>query len=341
MSFIFSILAVGLLIALHECGHFIAARQVGMKVLKFSIGLLRAIASWTSKKTGTTYQVGILPFGGFVQIKGMNPFEKGAFEDSTSYQMKSIWARGLVIVAGPLANLLTAWAILCFTYTAGHPEHVDEPRIGFTVPAEPAEKVGLQADDRVLTFDGEPIRTWGDLASRLHAHPDKEVTLEIRRGDKRFKVKVVPENKNGIGLIGIGQATKIVSLPLHIAAAAAAYKCAQVIGDILATIKMKLSGSGGNVQTLGPVGIVKMAANTLNMGIRPFLALVAYLSIMLALFNILPLPALDGGRIIFLIYELVTRRRLSPKIDAIVNTIGFLILIGFLLLMTVKEVFVD
>ncbi|MCP4605507.1 MAG: site-2 protease family protein [Proteobacteria bacterium] len=341
MSLLISILAVGLLIALHEGGHFFAARQVGMTVIKYSIGFFRSALSWTSKKTGTIYQIGILPFGGFVQIKGMNPFEEGAFEDHASYQMKSVWRRGLVIVAGPLANLLTAWVLLFGLYMAGHPEYVDEPRVGFTVPGGPAEKTGIRADDLVLTFNEEPLKTWVDLASRLHAHPDQEVTLEIRRGDENLEVKVVPKNKNGIGLIGIGQATQTVSLPLHIAAAAAVVKCAQIVDGIISAIGSILGGSGGAVQTVGPVGIVKMAATTLDVGVRQFLALVAYLSIMLALFNLLPLPALDGGRTVFLLYELVTRRRVSPKVDAMVSTVGFLLLVGLLLLMTVKEVFVD
>jgi regulator of sigma E protease len=340
MSLLVSMLAVGLLIALHEAGHFIAAKKMGMTVVKYSIGLFNAIASWTSKKSGTTYQIGILPFGGFVQIKGMNPFEKGAFEESNSYQMKPVWRRALVIVSGPIANLLTAWALLTGLYTAGHPEHVNEPGVGFTVPDAPAEKAGIRAGDRIVTFNGEPLKTWEDLASRLHANPDKEVTLTIERGLERIEVKITPENKNGIGLIGISQPTKTVYLPIHVAGVAAAIKCAEVVGGILGALGKVVGGSGGEVQTVGPVGIVKMAATTLDSGFRQFLALVSYLSIMLFLFNLLPIPALDGGRALFLLWEIVTRRRVNPKLDAIANIAGFLVLVGLLVVMTFKELFI-
>ena len=118
MSWIVIIIALGILIALHELGHYGLARLLGMKVMKYSIGFFKPIFSWTSAKSDITYQIGAIPLGGFVQIKGMNPFEEGAFEAPDSYQMQSTWKRGLVIIAGPVANLLIAWVIL-FTLVAG------------------------------------------------------------------------------------------------------------------------------------------------------------------------------------------------------------------------------
>ena len=339
MSTLVSILAVGLLIALHEMGHFIAARRMGMKVLRFSVGLLHSIASWTSKKSGVVYQIGVIPFGGFVQIKGMNPFEEGAYDDPESYQTKPAWRRVLVLVAGPFANLLIAWAILFGLYMGGHPEPLNEPRVGFTVPGEPAEKAGILRDDLVLKLNNEPLSTWSDLASKLHGSPDKAVTLEIERENKNLTIEVVPANKNGIGLIGIGQATKIVYLPPHIAAAAAGIKCYQVVAGNLTALAGLVSGQAGDMQPVGPVGIVKMAATTLDTGFREFLALVALLSLMLFLFNLLPLPALDGGRGVFLLFEIITRRRVSPRVDVIVNATGFLLLISLILMMSVRELF--
>ncbi len=341
MSIFISILAVGLLIALHEAGHFLAARRVGMTVLKYSIGFFNSLVSWKSEKSGTVYQIGMVPLGGFVQIKGMNPFEEGAYDDASSYQTKSTFSRAKVLLAGPFANLGIAWIILFFLYMGGHPEYVDEPRVGSTVPGAPAEKAGIKPGDHVVTLNGEVLNTWGDLASRLHKHPDNEVTLEIQRNDDPIQVKVTPENKNGIGLIGIRQPEKMVYLAPHTAALAAAIRCAQVIGGTFSSLASLVGGDAKNVQPVGPVGIVKMAASSLNTGISEFFALVAYLSIMLFIFNLLPFPGLDGGRGVFLLYESVSRRRVSPKVDAVVNAIGFVLLVGLLVLITFKEIFLS
>lgn len=339
MSIFIAILSLGLLVALHEMGHFFAARLSGMKILRFSVGFFHPIASWTSKKTGTIYQLGAVPLGGFVQIKGMNPFEEGAYEDPASYQTKSAWRRASVLFAGPLANLVVAWAVLFGLYMAGNPEPVNESRVGYTVPGEPAAQAGILSGDQVLSLNGKPLATWQDLATALHAHPDKEVTLDIQRGEERILFKVTPANKNGIGLIGIGQATRMVYLPPHIAMVAAGIKCYQVIAINVSALASLASGAASDVQPVGPVGIVKMAATTLDSGFRQFLALVAFLSIMLFAFNLLPIPALDGGRAVFLLIEVLTGRAISPRIDVTVNAIGFLLLIGLLAFMSVKELF--
>ncbi len=337
-STIVAVFALGVLIALHEAGHFFVARRMGMKVLKYSIGFMTPIAKWTSRKTGIDYQIGILPLGGFVQIKGMNPFEEGAYEDADSYMVKPAWRRGMVILAGPVSNLLIAWVMLFALFMVGNPQAVDEARIGFTVSGEPAERAGLEAGDRVLSIDGERIETWGELAGAMHENPGNRLTLEVRRGKERVFVQVTPKEQGGIGLIGIGQPTERISLPFHQAAVAAAVRCYELTAGTLGGLYGAITGTVKGVQTVGPVGIVEMASSALQRGVTVFLALMAYLSLMLFLFNLLPLPALDGGRAAFLLYEMVTRRRVSPKVDAAVNTIGFLLLIGLLILMSVKDV---
>jgi regulator of sigma E protease len=339
MSFAVSILVVGLLIAFHELGHFIAARKMGMKVLRFSLGFGWPIISRRSKKTDVVYQVGALPLGGFVQIKGMNPFEKGAQDDPGSYQTKPVWRRFLVVVAGPLANFLGAWALLFGLYLAGLPEYVDEPRVGETISGGPADRAGIQADDLVLALNRKKIETWHELASGLHQHPDEQVELEIERDGQLLLLTVTPEEKNGIGLIGIRQPTRTVHLPLHIAAWGALVKCVGVVAGTLQALFGWIGGTATDVQPVGPVGIVKLAAQTLQMGARPFLALTAYLSLMLFLFNLLPIPALDGGRGVFLLYELISRRRVSKRVDLVVNATGFILLMGLILIVTAKEIF--
>jgi len=337
MSIAISIIALGILVAFHELGHYAAARAVGMRVLRYSIGFFKPVFSWTSRKTGIVYQVGALPLGGFVQIKGMNPFEEGAFEDADSYQTKAAWKRAAVIAAGPIANFALAFVALAVLFSVGNPVEVNESRVGVVSRGGPAERAGIRIDDRVLAFDGTPISTWDELAGHLNASPDRRVTLLVRRGKVTRTIAVTPEDKGGVGLIGIGPPTTTVRLPVHEAVGAAFGKCVSAIGMTLGAFASWLTGEETKMSPVGPVGIVKMAASSLDVGVAHFVAFVTYLSLMLFLFNLFPLPALDGGRCLVLLGESIARRRLNRTVDAYVNTAGFFLLLGLIVVITVKE----
>lgn len=337
MSIAIAILAIGILIALHELGHFWAARLMGMKVEKFSVGFFFPIAKWTSKKTGIVYQIGAVPLGGFVQIKGMNPFEDDAFEDPASYQMKSAWRRAVVILAGPVANFVIAFALYFGLGIAGLPEDLDESGVGEVIAGAPAAEAGLQAGDDILEVNGEEIATWTGLVDKLQSSPGQELELLILRDGERITLPVTPRDDNGVGRIGIYPPTRLVHLGPWTAAKASFSKCVGLIEDTVVGLAGMIAGTAKDVSPVGPVGIVKMAAAALNTGVNHFFSLMAYLSVMLFMFNMFPLPALDGGRGVFLLYEVVTRRRVNKKVDAVVNTVGFFILIALLLLITGKE----
>ena len=339
ISTLVSVFALGLLIALHELGHFSAARRMGMKVLRYSIGLMHPIFSWTSKRSEITYQVGMVPFGGFVQIKGMNPYEPGAYIDQDSFQYKSALRRLFVIVAGPIANLIVAWIILFVLFTFGLPETIDKPVIGKVFEDRPAASAGLQSGDRVTRVNQKEVTTWGELAAAINAHPGQEITLEYFRGEAPLSLSVTPEDAGGTGIIGITPATEIVSLPVHMAAVAAAERCGTIVYGTLKGLGQLVTGTAQNMQAVGPVGIVKMASSTLQTGLREFFSLMVYLSLMLFIFNLLPLPALDGGRAFGLLFEIVTRKRVNKKLEAITNTVGFFVLLAMILGITIKELF--
>jgi regulator of sigma E protease len=338
MNVFVSIFAVGILIALHELGHFWVARLAGMKVLRYSVGFLHPIASWTSKKTGIAYQIGIVPLGGFVQIKGLNPFEDGAYEDSDSYQMQPIWKRAAVVVAGPLANFLIAWALMFALLMAGIPEPIDEPVIGAIEPGTPAAASALAEGDRLVYVGGAKLESWGDLVQAISAHPGERVNLIVKRGERQLALSIVPADRDGVGKIGVRQAEEYRSLPPLQAAWGALRSCGRHVARTVGFLALIIGGEADAGEgVMGPLGIVKTAARTLDTGALAFLALMAYLSLMLALFNLFPLPALDGGRGVFLLFEAITRRRVNKKVDAIVNTVGFLLLMGVIVLITFGE----
>lgn len=339
MSIVISIFAVGMLIVLHELGHFTAARQMGMRVLRFSIGFFNAVWSHTSKKSGTVYQIGVLPLGGGVQIKGMNPFEEDANTDPASYQNKSILRRAYVLLAGPGANLAVAFIILFVLYaSSGTPQYLDKSGVGSVVPGSPAEEAGLLKGDEIIAANRKPLEKWEDLTRELRASPDKEVRLDVKRDNAMLVLNVTPMNENGIGKIGIAQPVEYVPMPVHLAAIGSAVKCGEVIKGSLLSIASLLSFNTDEVQAVGLPGIIKMTASSLDSGVKEFFALTAYISLMLFLFNLLPLPALDGGRGVFLLYEAVFRRKVNPKVDVIVNSTGFLLLVGLLIFMSIRDI---
>jgi regulator of sigma E protease len=190
----------------------------------------------------------------------------------------------------------------------------------------------------VLTIDGESIETWEQLAAGMHDRPGKRCELMVRRAGQTLRIEVTPEDKGGQGRIGIGPASDLVQLPLGQALGTAAVRSAQLtIGTLVGLAKLA-TGQAKGVETSGIVGIVDMARSSLDLGVRRFLDFIAYLSLVLFLFNLLPLPALDGGRITFLLFEMISRRRVPAKVDVWVNSVGFFLLLGLMLWLTGKDI---
>ena len=340
ISWIVIIISLGFLVAFHEFGHYGIARLLGMKVVKYSIGFFKPIFSWTSQKTGTIYQIGALPLGGFVQVKGMNPFEEGAFTDSDSYQMFSPWKRSLVIVAGPIANLLIAWLVVfALKGISGYPEELNEAGVGKLVPEAPAEQVGLETGDRILSINDVKVTTFDDVVEQIGKNGGKKTALLIQRDGRRFPVTITPEDQGGVGKIGVYPPTRTVRVPMGEAARFATLKCIQVLGDTLGALWGMITRTRDDVQASGPPKILKEAKVQFDYGPTYFLSFMSFISLMLFLFNLLPVPALDGGRTVFLLYEVITRKRVNKKFDAMVNTAFFFLLVTLLVIISVKEIF--
>lgn len=342
MGWIVIILTLGILIAFHELGHYWLARLLGMKVIKYSIGFSKPIFTWTSAKTDITYQIGAIPLGGFVQVKGMNPFEEGAFEAPDSYQMQSVWKRGLVIVAGPIANLLIAWVILfALVAMVGFPNELNQSGVGQVIPKTPAASAGLQKGDRILQINGVTVKTFDDLVTHIGQNPGKKTLLLVQREGRRFPVPITPENQNGVGKIGVYPPSEMVRQPVGDAAIFATLKSAQVLKDALSGLWGMITRSRKDVEPAGPPRILKMAKVQYDNGAIDFLAFMSFVSLMLFLFNLLPIPALDGGRTVFLLYEVITRKRVNKRLDAMLNTIFFFLLMALVAIISVKEIFFD
>ena len=338
MFIVVAVVGLGLLIVLHEGGHFLVARLCGMKVERFSIGFGPTLLGF--KWGGTTFQIAPIPLGGFVQITGMNPNEEFDKNDPSVYPNRPRWMRLLTILAGPVANYFTAWALMLFVLLAwGMPsktQKIIEPS-----PNKPAMLAGMRANDVLVSANGQPVSADAPISDVIRAGAGAPVTIKVLRAGQPMTFVVTPEHvASGAYQVGIQIGAIDERTPVSFGSAikeATIYPYYASIGILVSLSDM----IRGRVQPdlEGPIGITKKMAKAAQRGAVDFLAMIIALSVYLGLFNLLPVPALDGGRALFLGIESVTRRNVNPRIEAAVHTAGFVLLLGVLVVVTVKDIF--
>jgi regulator of sigma E protease len=332
-----AVLAVSLLIVIHECGHYFAARAVGMRVERFSFGFGPVLLSF--RRGETLFALSAIPIGGYVSVAGTSTAEVDA-EDRGSYANKAAWQRFLFVLAGPVMNYLTAilvaWALLA-TFGLGSPD--PSARVGQLVPGMPAEVAGLRPGDRIASVAGTPVETWDDLVGEIRRHPGETIVFEVLRGEgaaaERQVVRVTPQQKDG--KVGFGPA-KLTERAGALAAVPAAIRATN------ANLGAQLAGFASiftrkqRAELSGPIGIAQELVRGARAGLERFLELVWAISVGLAVLNLLPFPALDGSRLLFLGYELVTRRRVNERVEGLIHTGGFVVLLVLILAVSYGDV---
>ncbi|HTJ41472.1 MAG TPA: M50 family metallopeptidase [Kofleriaceae bacterium] len=362
MYWIGAILAIGLLIVVHEAGHYFVARWCKMRVERFSIGFGPALTGWRSKKTGTFFQIAPIPFGGFVEIKGMNIVEEVDPDDHSAYPNRPAWQRFVTIFAGPATNYLTAvvLALVLFTFAG-----ISQREVYYGVHSIDdgyAAKQVLEPHDRILALNGtkiwwngpndESVSLQETLKASQHpvdpAHPPAKdtlgepVTLSILRDGTPLDVKVQPkfDDTKDIMAYRLGvhldqQADRAHVGPVGVVTAAFRYPVDKT-GEILSGFYQIIFGHA-KAYVAGPGGMAEMVKDAFVLGWVDVFELMMMLNVYLGLFNLLPLPALDGGRLVFLGYEMATRRRPNPRVEATVHMVGILILAVIMVLVTFKD----
>ena len=328
-----AILGLAVLMVVHEGGHYLAARRFGMRVTKFSIGFGPTLWKHRPKGSPTTFQVAIVPFLAYVQIAGLNPYEEIDPKDPGSYANASLWGRIATIVAGPLANYLFASVLMFFGFLLGGNQMVDETSMRVNIaPEGPAAQAGIQKGDRIIAVNGEGIRDWDHLKQIVGAHPGEKVDIEIERGEGRLHVFPTPIGDGDTkGKILVGPYTAWQPVTAGQAVVLSVTEPPKVVYNLVTGLARMIAGKE-KPELSGPVGIVKETASAAKSGAHVYLKLLGALSAYLGGFNLLPLPALDGGRLLFLLYEATSRRRADAKVEAKVHAIGllmFLTLIAF------------
>jgi regulator of sigma E protease len=325
MAIAVAIVGLGLLIAAHEAGHLVLARLMGMRVEIFSIGFGPRIAGF--KWGDTEYRLSALPLGGYCKIAGFTPDDPAALDpnDTGSYMNKPAWRRFLVIAAGPAINYLVAFLIIAGLYvTHGFP-NLTTTQVA-VVPDGPAAAAGMQTGDRVVAVDGVPVSSINELRRELQkSDAPHERRIEVVRGGERKTLFVRPDR----GTISVTPDQVLVRLSALQAIPSAARDVWALSAADLRALFDVVRGKG-TASLAGPVAIVRQASAEVRRGLADFAGILANISVGLALFNFLPVPALDGGRLVFLGYELVTRRRVNHRIESVVHVVGLLLLLGLL-----------
>jgi regulator of sigma E protease len=339
-------LALGFLIIVHEGGHYFVARWCGMRVERFSIGFGPGIFKRTAK-SGTVFQIAPILFGGFVEIKGMNIAEDVDPNDRQAYPNRPAWQRFITILAGPATNYLSA-IVLAFGLFTCH--GMDAPRTHSLVMGTKAEfdAVGkILPNDEILAVDGSPlvIGQGLTLSQRVQEKKGAPVVLTVLRNGAKQDISVVPKlgkldekDDKQVYMLGLQlSATQVVDVGVGTAAKEAVIYPVRKTKEIAVGL-YSLIDHPDQADLGGPVRILGEFQKAFEEGFVWGIRLLMLLSVYLGLFNLFPLPALDGGRLVFLGYELVTRRRANPKIEAMVHMGGIMVLFVVMIIATYNDV---
>jgi regulator of sigma E protease len=340
MAILLAILGISALVIVHEAGHYLGARAFGMRVLRFSIGFGPTIAKWQPPGSPTVFQIGAIPFLAYVQIAGMNPAEENDPNDPELYSNKSVLGRFVAIFGGPFANYLTASILVFILATLGHhgENAPHEPMVVETVQAgTPAQKAGVRAGDVIRAADDKPVRHVGDLIDITSKRAGKPTPYVIERGGKTLApFTITPMNDNGRGIIGIVPKLRTDPMPVGRAIGyAVVYPFELTRHQLQGFVDMIRQGSTEGV--VGPVGMVKIVATRTSSFVQLANVLIL-ISVALGMFNLLPLPGLDGGRLGFLVYEMITQKRANERVENMVHAVGLVLLLCLIALVTLRDV---
>ncbi|HXF48786.1 MAG TPA: RIP metalloprotease RseP [Verrucomicrobiae bacterium] len=341
-----TIFVLGLLVFVHELGHFLAAKRAGVRVERFSLGFPPKLIG---KKIGETeYMISWLPLGGYVKLAGESLDEEES-NQPYSLQVKPAWVKAIIFAAGPLMNFLTAFLLLWGVFYVSGDVEIDKSKIviGTVAPGSPAERAGIKPGDIIFSLNGERIGRFDSLAEKIYSLPGQAVELAWVSGNDTLRKTLVTMkeesyNEKGekifVGRVGIQQAFSRKPVGFFTAGERAGITTVAFTGQVVRFVKGLFTREFSLKSVGGPVFISKIAGQEASRGFSSLLFFTALLSVNLALLNLFPIPALDGGHLLFLAIEGIIRRPISVKARAIVTQIGFGLLLLLIVFVTYNDV---
>lgn len=347
MTILSAILLFGFLIFIHELGHFILAKINRVRVLKFSLGFGPKVIG---RQIGETeYLLSAIPLGGYVKMLGEETEDEAEEPDpARSYKNQPVLKRISIVFAGPLFNLLAAVVIFFFIFLNGIPTLL--PVIGEVLGDSPAARAVLVTGDRIIEINGTPIKYWSDMTEIIHESPEKQLTMTVQRNSARTTISVTPERKKTkdlfgeekeIGLIGVKPSGDTVVVKENLPAAVRnAFSRTWEISVLTVVGIVKLIQRIIPADTIGgPILIFQLAEKQASAGVLNFFTFAAVISINLAILNLLPIPVLDGGHLLFLAIEKVRKKPLSERVIMVSQRIGMALLVLLMALALYNDIF--
>lgn len=348
------LVVLSVLVLIHELGHFITAKKLGIKVEEFGFGFPPRVFG---KRIGETlYSINLLPIGGFVKLFGEDAAGGGSVRRTTNDEPKTdlkraffarpAWQKVIVILAGVIMNFILAVVLISYLFSArGVALPTEHVRIIEVLQNSPAQAAGLRAGDEVIRVDKAVIKDTNEFIKITHSKLGAPVKLDIKRDGREFVLEVTPRKTypKGEGPLGVAiTSIEIKKYPWYQApfyGTLEAFKFSWLILSGLGKMLFDLVTTGQKPTGIaGPVGVAQLTGQAVSYGLDATLWFVALLSLNLAVINILPIPALDGGRLFFILIELVTRRKVNPRYEAMAHAIGLAVLLGLILLITFFDV---
>ncbi len=338
------IVVLGVLVFVHELGHYLAARWRGVHVEAFSIGFGRAITQWTDRR-GTVWKLAWLPLGGYVKLHGQErpedvaPEVRASWLPGRTFHEKSVLSRAIVIAAGPAANFLLAIVLFAVLFgTVGR--QVSTPVIGEIMADSAAARSGLVSGDRVQAIDGAPVAKFEDIQRIIAASPDRLLRMDVLRDGQARTVEVTPSVRDAgegrrVGVLGVrSAATEFTRLGPVAAIASGAAQTWDVTVQTIAGLGQMISGGRNTDELGGPLRIAQLSGQVAQLGIASLVSFIALLSVNLGLINLFPIPILDGGHLVFLTIEGIRGRALPPRAQEYGYRGGFALLISLFIFAT-------
>jgi regulator of sigma E protease len=331
MTILVAILVFSVIILVHELGHFLIARYVGIEVEEFSIGFGPKLASIGA--AGTNFSLRAIPMGGYVRMLGEE--EDSGLDNPASYQNKAPLQRMAVIAAGPIMNFFLALLLFVIIFGAIG-VYANEPIIGETISGLPADQAGLAAGDVIVAIDSQNMQTWEDVQKSIRLSQGKSMVFTVRRDGRLLELEITPRMGEEFAEVGIIPPTKRLSLGASIQEGFS--QTYLLTREILISLGKIITRQLPAEDITGPIGIVYYVGQAARAGLVNVLYLAALISVNLGLFNLLPIPALDGSKLAFLGLEIVRRRPLDPKKENLVHLVGFALLISLMLIVMYRDI---
>jgi regulator of sigma E protease len=354
MSILIFLLVLSILVLVHELGHFIAAKRSGVLVEEFGIGFPPRLFGIKIKET--IYSVNLIPLGGFVKLYGEEYDEisqkskvKSKKLKNQAFAYKNPWQKILIIVAGVLGNFILGWFLISYLFTQGVPTPANKVIVEKVQDKSPAKIANLQPKDAIYALKVNqkiyPIKTSTDLITLTKKYGGEKIILYVERGKEKFQTTIIPrknppKNEGPLGIVITSFVEK--KYPWYQAPyyglIHAATITQKIISELIKTLIQIVSFQKPSVDVAGPIGIARFTSEVAKFGKNAVLELMALLSLNLAVVNLLPFPALDGGRLIFALYELITKKRINRKLESYLNLFGFIFLITVAILVSINDI---